>query len=66
MNASVNAAVSPAAAVLPAVGKLLRLRWMITVNNFRRSKLISKIFTILAALVGVGMVGFVFWFTWLA
>lgn len=54
------------AAILPAVWKLLRLRWMITVNNFRRSKLISKFFTILAALVAAGMVGFVFWFSWQA
>src|SRR4030065_2554205 len=63
MNAGVSVVVPPSQAILPAVWKLMRLRWRITLNNFRRSKLISKIFTILALLGLMTIVGFVFWFS---
>jgi hypothetical protein len=63
MNAGVSVVVQPSQAILPAVWKLMRLRWRITLNNFRRSKLISKIFTILALLGLMTIVGFVFWFS---
>jgi len=64
MNAVASKVNPPSAAILPAVWKLLRLRWQIMVNNFRRSKLIAKIFTILAMLGLMVIVGLVFWFSW--
>jgi hypothetical protein len=58
MNAGMSVVVQPSQAILPAVWKLMRLRWRITLNNFQRSKLISKIFTILVLglLTVVGLV----------
>lgn len=47
------------------VGKLLRLRWLIFYNNFRRAKLRGKISTIILALLVVGGMAFVFWLSWL-
>jgi hypothetical protein len=42
----------------------LRLSWTISFNKFRRSKLIAKIFTGLAILGLLAVVGFVFWISW--
>ena len=61
MNTGVSVVAPASAAILPTVWKLLRLRWTITFNNFRRSKLITKIFTILGLLALVTMIGVVFW-----
>jgi len=46
--------------LLPAIGKLLGLRWRITFNNFRRAKTIRKILWIIAALMVLGLAVFIF------
>lgn len=63
MNLEANISTAPSAAIWPAVWKLMRLRWSITINNFRRSRLIAKIFTILALLGLLVLVGLAFWFS---
>jgi hypothetical protein len=47
------------------VGKLLRLRWVIFINGFRRARLRGKIGTIVLALLVVGALAFAFWISWL-
>ena len=47
------------------VGKLLRLRWVIFINGFRRARLRGKIGTIILALLVVGGLAFAFWISWL-
>ncbi len=54
----------PSPAVLPAVWKLLSLRWQISWNSFRRAKLVRKIFTVIGYLALLGFVGFIFWASW--
>lgn len=53
-----------AAAVLPTAWKLLRLRWRISWNSFRRARKISRIFTIIGVLALAAAGGFVFWLSW--
>jgi ABC-2 type transport system permease protein len=52
-------------ALLPAIGKLLRLRWLISVNSFRHSKTINKVLTVLGLLALLGVAGVIFWLSWL-
>ncbi|MGW8250355.1 MAG: putative ABC transporter permease subunit [Anaerolineales bacterium] len=47
------------------VSKLLRLRWVIFLSNFKRAKLRGKIGTIVLALLVVGGLFFAFWLSWL-
>ncbi len=54
----------PSPAVLPAVWKLLSLRWQISWNSFRRTRLVRKIFTVIGYLALLGFVGFIFWASW--
>jgi hypothetical protein len=51
--------------LLPAIGKLLRLRWRISVNSFRHSKTIKKVLTVLGLLALLGVAGVIFWLSWL-
>ncbi len=52
------------ARVLPTVWKLLRLRWRISYNGFRRGRTITKILTILGLLSLAALSGLVFWLSW--
>lgn len=54
----------PLPALWPSVWKLLRLRWIIMVNNFRRSKLRAKISTVFLGLVILGFLAFMFFIVW--
>ena len=67
MTASVDAGLgaSPSPAVLPAVWKLLGLRWQITWNGFRRTRLVKKILTVIGLLALLAFVGFIFWLSWM-
>ncbi|HEX2998553.1 MAG TPA: hypothetical protein VHP14_27270 [Anaerolineales bacterium] len=55
MNAFSSSTHAAEAGVLPAVGKLLRLRLQITYNSFRRAKLRRKISTLILWLVLLGL-----------
>jgi ABC-2 type transport system permease protein len=59
-----NAHPAGSAAVLPTAWKLLRLRWRITWNTFRRTRLVSRIFTIIGLLTLAALAGFIFWASW--
>ena len=58
-----NAHASPA--ILPAVWKLLRLRWQITYNSFRHAKTKTKVGTIFAAFGITMLAAFILWLSWL-
>jgi hypothetical protein len=66
MTASVDAGLgaSPSPAVLPAVWKLLGLRWQITWNGFRRTRLVKKIITVIGLFALLVFVGFIFTLSW--
>ena len=59
-----NAHPAGSAAVLPTAWKLLRLRWRINWNTFRRTRLVSRIFTIIGLLMLAALAGFIFWVSW--
>jgi ABC-2 type transport system permease protein len=65
MNSPSAAEVRPGASLWSYVGKLLRLRWLIFFNSFRRAKLRGKIGTIILALVVIGGMALAFWLSWL-
>jgi hypothetical protein len=52
------------ASILPAVLKLLRLRWLIMYNSFRHAKTKTRIWTIIAAFGLVALAAFIFWISW--
>jgi len=52
-------------AVLPAVWKLIRLRWRIQWNSFRHARLAAKIGTIIGWLALLAGGGFIFWLSWM-
>ena len=47
------------------VGKLLRLRWVLLINGFRRAKLRRKIGMVVLALLVLAGLGFAFFLSWL-
>jgi ABC-2 type transport system permease protein len=55
----------PSPQLLPAVWKLMRLRWQITINSFKHAKKKTKIWTIIAILGLLIFAGFIFWLSWL-
>ncbi len=55
----------PSGKLLPAVEKLLRLRWQIWVNSFRHSKLLKKVLIILGLVTLLGVAVVMFWLSWL-
>jgi hypothetical protein len=55
----------PTADLLPAVWKLLVLRWRISFNGFRHAKRRVKIFTVLGMLGLLTLAGIIFWLSWL-
>lgn len=59
-----NARQAGGATILPTAWKLLHLRWQISWNGFRRSRAVSKVFTILGMLFLAALAGFVFWGSW--
>jgi ABC-2 type transport system permease protein len=50
--------------LLPAVWKLLRLRWRTTLNSFRHAKTSAKVGRIVGMLLLAGFGGFIFWLSW--
>jgi len=54
----------PSSDLLPAVWKLLRLRWRMTVNSFRHAKTAAKIGIVLGIIGLVIFGGFLFWLSW--
>ncbi len=65
MNGLTAAETGPGTSLWSYVGKLLRLRWLIFFNSFRRAKLRGKIGMIVLALVVIGGMAFAFWLSWL-
>jgi ABC-2 type transport system permease protein len=65
MSSLSTAQFGPGASLWHYVGKLLRLRWLIFFNSFRRAKLRGKIGTIVLALVVIGGMALAFWLSWL-
>lgn len=65
MNGLTAAETGPGMSLWSYVGKLLRLRWLIFFNSFRRAKLRGKIGMIVLALVVIGGMAFAFWLSWL-
>lgn len=65
MNSLIGAEVITEARLWGYVGKLLRLRWLIFFNGFRRGKLRGKISIIVLALLVIGGMAFAFWLSWL-
>ncbi len=55
----------PSGSLLPAVWKLLGLRWRISFNSFKHAKKRVKFFTVLGILALLVFVGLVFWGSWL-
>ncbi len=51
--------------ILPAVWKLLRLRWRININGFRHARTRAKIGALIALLGLLAFAGFIFWLSWL-
>jgi len=56
---------TPSGKLLPAVEKLLRLRWQIWVNSFRHSKMLKKVLIILGLVTLLGVAVVMFWLSWL-
>ena len=59
------AAHQPSGQLLPAVWKLLALRWRININSFKHAKLRTKILNIIGIIALLGFVGLVFWASWM-
>ena len=59
------AAHQPSGQLLPAVWKLLALRWRININSFKHAKLRTKILNIIGVIALLGFVGLVFWASWM-
>ena len=61
---SLQAAEQTTPGLWPVVGKLLRLRWLITYNGFRRAKLRRKIGMLFLLALILAFLGFVFFISW--
>lgn len=59
-----SASPAPSAALLPAVFKLLRLRWLLFLNGFRYARTHSKVLTVIFGLGAAALLIFLFGICW--